>query len=209
MRHLISAFAVTVTILSACQAPQRPSEPTSLLEPAAFDGRHLNSDRDPNYLAMKLPYPPFEALRMKLEAKLGRKLNHRGEAHITVLTPPEFATLSRYLTIHEIHEIALRLRLQNARVSEICLGEGAIKTPAMQTYFVVVQAPELIAIRRAIRDAVIERGGDRSLLNAEHFYPHITVGFTDRDLHEGDGVTKSPQTCQLAHNGADMRVTRK
>jgi len=56
----------------------------------------------------------------------------------------------------------------------------------MVTYFIVVDAPFLKTWRKT-------RWG----LNEEKFpyYPHITLGFTERDLHLQDGAVKDARSC--------------
>lgn len=51
---------------------------------------HTESKPYGSYLAMNLPFEPIEALRKELERRESVSLAHRGEAHITVITPPEF-----------------------------------------------------------------------------------------------------------------------
>ena len=58
------------------------------------------------------------------------------------------------------------------------------------TYFVVVQSEDLISIRKKIQDSFVGKGGDKNDFNPLNYFPHITLGFTKRDLHESDGVIK-------------------
>lgn len=43
-----------------------------------------------SWLGVNLSYGPFDQLRKSVEKTIKYKLNSRGEAHITVITPPEF-----------------------------------------------------------------------------------------------------------------------
>lgn len=58
-----------------------------------------------------------------------------------------------------------------------------------------VNSPDLVAIRKEIQELYVSRGGDGRLFEANHYYPHITVGFSKQDLHEADGVIKDKNSC--------------
>src|SRR4051812_31607633 len=51
-----------------------------------------------DYIALPLLYPPAERLRQNLEKELSAALLNRGEAHITVVTPPELKVLAKILS---------------------------------------------------------------------------------------------------------------
>ncbi|MCU0428114.1 MAG: 2'-5' RNA ligase family protein [Candidatus Kapabacteria bacterium] len=160
---------------------------------------HTGNGAFDNYLAMNLPYPPAEALWKSLEKQFGTTLKNRGEAHITVISPPEFSNvLGKVLTIQEINDIALTMKIQNARFTPVCLGRAQVVLDgkAEQTYYVVVRSDDLLAIRRAIFEKFCAKGGEISLWDPHHFYPHITIGYTKQDLHEeGNGVRKGVNSC--------------
>lgn len=151
-----------------------------------------------NYLAQNVHYPPVERLREDLEAKIGAPLKNRGEAHITVVTPVEYDNvLSPRLPIAKINEIARASSIQSLPFEPVCLGRGqvAIEGRDEQTYYIVVTAPKLVDLRRQIAKAFVDAGGDPAAFRAEDFNPHITVGFTRRDLHAEDGVVKDAKSC--------------
>ena len=152
-----------------------------------------------SYLSMNLPFAPAEALWKALEKELKQPLKNRGEAHITVISPPEFSqVLGKVLTIKEINEIATKMAIQNARFTSLCLGRAQINLEGKpeQAYFVVVRSEDLVNIRRAIFERYVTKGGEASLWDPLHFYPHITIGFTKQDLHEeGNGVRKGINAC--------------
>lgn len=156
-----------------------------------------------NWLALNLDEKPAELIRRHIdnqtastESTSGQPpktaLKHRGEAHITILTPPEFNLLKDKLTMKEIEAIAQAQGLQISQWTPVCLGRGQHKNES--TYYVVVQSQDLFMIRQAISREYIARAG-RNNFAADHFYPHITIGFTDRDLHEADGVIKDKNSC--------------
>ncbi len=161
---------------------------------------HHGSKPFENWLGMQLPYAPVRDVLEQVERNLGKVLKNRGEAHITVVTPPEFdGVLKAHLTIQEIDEIAQSKKLQNAKLEAVCIGRGEAKIDgkAEQTYFIVLKSPGLLKIREAIRQKFVAKGGKPALFAASHFYPHITIGFTKTDLHEQQGVIKDSHSCWL------------
>ncbi|OGT48298.1 MAG: hypothetical protein A3E82_05775 [Gammaproteobacteria bacterium RIFCSPHIGHO2_12_FULL_38_11] len=48
----------------------------------------------------------------------------------------------------------------------------------------------MLNIRRQIYQEYLANGGTRQAWDPDHYYPHITVGYSLRDLHESDGVIK-------------------
>lgn len=150
------------------------------------------------YLTMELPYAPYESLRKQLEAKVG-PLKHRGEAHITVITPPEYDKVLRPagVTIDEIEAIARKEKIQDSEYELVCLAKGEVKekNKTLRTYFVVMQSKALDKIREKVSELYRKKGGDPEKFHPEWFWSHITLGFTERDLHESDGVIKTAQSC--------------
>ncbi len=147
---------------------------------------------------MNINYRPVRDLYIQLYKSLDYKIKNRGEAHITVVTPVEFnQVLRKKISIDEINIIASDYHIQESRFDVVCIGEGkaSIKGRVERNYFVVVESSDLIEIRKSIQNLYVSRGGDPSEFVAEHFFPHITLGFTKRDLHENDGVTKDRMSC--------------
>lgn len=140
-----------------------------------------------DWVGLQLPYPEFEKLRKSLELDLGAELKNRGEAHITVITPPEFykwKASSKSLEMKDL-EKEVKAELQAAKWKAVCVGSG--QKDQMKTYFVVIDSPELFGLRQKLAKL--------GALDADHFYPHVTLGFTERDLHEQDGVIKNEKAC--------------
>ncbi|MFZ4713528.1 MAG: 2'-5' RNA ligase family protein [Bacteriovoracaceae bacterium] len=147
------------------------------------------------YLSMELPYAPVKALYQDLQKRLGKKLITRKEAHITVITPVEFdEALSSKLTMSKIEEIAKKYDIQNSPFTIKCLGRAEVK--GNETYYLVVESEALTKIRSEIaREFVMNHGVMGVFKPVKYFFPHITVGFTKRDLHLADGVVKDEKTC--------------
>jgi 2'-5' RNA ligase len=173
------------------------------LQVLAIDGSQEAFLVQKNYLAMVTPYPPTRELLQALEARLSElsgapaKLLNRGESHVTVITPPEFAVLKKSLSIDAINLIAREEKLQSAKLEALCVGRGQASLDGRleETYFVVVRSPDLLRLRRRIEKLFRQKGGTVEAFDAERYFPHITLGFTKDDLHESQGVIKSEKTC--------------
>lgn len=160
-----------------------------------------------SYLSMNLPYEPFQQIREQLEQMLGKKLTNRDEAHITVITPPEYDVLKSKINIQEINQIAMEMHLQKSKYKPLCIGQGELKLNNQfeQTYYVVVASEALFAIRQKIEDIYVLRGGQKNNFRAEVYYPHVTLGFTLRDLHYEDGVIKDATSCRFEMKDPDAK----
>lgn len=145
-----------------------------------------------SYYSIDFPFEKFEQTRLKIESQTGQKLKHRGEAHLTVLTPPELKSLIPYISNSEIDQIATQFKLDNKSVELICIGKG--QSQEFSTYFYIVKAPTAIEFRKAILKQALTKSKTINF-EAEHYYPHITIGFTEKDLHEQDGVIKDTRLC--------------
>lgn len=196
MKKLLISLMFLV-LLCACAGAPRAARQISAQNmpfashtgPGAFDG----------VLAQNLPYENFKKLRSLLERHFGRELNYykgwnkNGEAHITVVTPVEYWQILRpYLSMDEINRIALKNKIQSAAPEILGMGAGRLEIDGKmeETYFVIMRAPGLVKVRRAVQKEFIKRGGAPGAFNPRDFYPHVTVAYTKRDLHIQDGVIK-------------------
>ncbi|MGE5086297.1 MAG: 2'-5' RNA ligase family protein [Bacillota bacterium] len=151
-----------------------------------------------SYLTMSLSYPGFESLLREVEKSTGTTLKNRGEAHITVITPPEFDTaLSKKISMKEINTLAEKLRIQGTPFKPLCVGKGVATLHGAEqtTYFVVIESESLFKLRKAIQDLYIAKGGQAADFNPDLFFPHVTLGYTERDLHFEDGIKKDVSKC--------------
>ncbi len=146
-----------------------------------------------DYVAANVTFAPIEALRRDVERSLGGQLKNRGEAHVTTLTPAETGVLRKKLSMAEIERIVAARGLQRARIEPQCVGVGSKGRD--HTFFLVVGSPELVAVRGALADAYVAKGGARADFEPTAFFPHVTLGFTKRDLHESDGIKKNVASC--------------
>lgn len=151
-----------------------------------------------NYVAIQLPYEPAAVLKAEVESGFSVQLRSRGEAHLTVITPPEFHdALSSRLTIDEIDAMAVEDGLQRAAFEIECLGQATalVEGRRQSVFYVVLRAPAARAFRGRVEAEFRKRGGLASQFDADSYFPHITIGFTQRDLHFEDGARKDASTC--------------
>jgi hypothetical protein len=132
-----------------------------------------------------------------VEAATGLSLRDRGEAHITVVTPPEEQVLRARLSGSEILAALGTDSIQQESFKVTCLGHGLVQAghEKQETFYAVIYAPGLVARRAHLAAAFRAAGGSEGGFDPAHFYPHITVGFTHGDLHEQDGVVKDRDSC--------------
>ncbi len=160
---------------------------------------HQGSGHFDTALAMNIQYAPVKSVRDLLSAYLNYPLrfftgwNKDGEAHITVITPPEYSDiLKNFVSIERIEEIALQNYIQSSDLTVLGLGRGVvnINDKPEETYFIIMKSNNLMKIRQQIYEEFVQNGGDNNAWDPNHFHPHITVGYSLRDLHEADGVIK-------------------
>jgi len=160
-----------------------------------------HSDEGPlgSYLTMNVNFPPVSELFFLVLIHQGFSLQNRGEAHITVITPIEFNNVLQPMgvTIDEINKIAHSKNIQSSKFEVECLGRGKadIEGKTEKTFYIVVTSEDLIEIREKVHSIFVNKGGDPHKFKPRSYYPHITVGFTRRDLHESDEVIKNLDSC--------------
>ncbi|KAI8083194.1 uncharacterized protein B0P05DRAFT_467461 [Gilbertella persicaria] len=97
-------------------------------------------------------------------------LINRGESHITVITPPEFAVLATAnVTIEQVNKIARDLKIQSSKVKVICLGKEDVVVSGVEkiVYQIIVSAPNLVKIREEIFKIYAKNGGNTALFDPE------------------------------------------
>jgi hypothetical protein len=159
---------------------------------------HHKEGRFGSYLTMTVNFSPLKTLFEQLPGLL----KNRGEAHVTVVTPVEFYQVLRSkVTMAQIDKIAKQQQIQATKFETVCLGRGQKKgkdqgkTKVESTYFVVINAEGLLNIRRKVHALFVKQGGQAEAFDPNHYYPHITVGFSSKDLHQSDGVIKDRTAC--------------
>ncbi len=177
---------------------------SAVYSPAAFI-EHKNPKAFKSYVAINLHNEPFAQIRKDLQKQLGIKLQSRGESHITVITPPEYdQILKKRIGIQELHSLAKKRSLQLTPFKLLCVGKASLPTGEAvdSTYYAVVSSEGVFSFRKEVQKLFVERGGRALDFNPDLFYPHVTLGYTKRDLHFEDGVRKDASTCafQLKEN---------
>lgn len=168
-----------------------------------FDQRFYTYSGDGKYdsfLAMNIKYAPIKNLRSQIESALNLKLDYlkllkpEGEAHITVITPIEFYdVLKNKLTIEDINKIARRYNIQSSKISipQIGSAKKTVNGKETETFFIIADSDNLRHIRWQVYYEFVRRGGNKNAFDPAWFFPHITIGYIGRDLHESDGVLKN------------------
>ena len=159
---------------------------------------HRGGDVFANYVAIEMPHDPMPALRAQIEAAFSVRLRSRRRAHLTVISPREIHdALSARMTMDELDAMAEEAGLQRAPIEVECLGRATaiFEGVSHQTFYVVVRSPAALAFRRRVAAEFRRRGGAEGQFSPDVFFPHVTVGFTHRDLHFEDGVMKDTSTC--------------
>jgi hypothetical protein len=113
-----------------------------------------------------------------LEAKLiDMMLIRSGEAHITVISPPEFSVLAAAnVTIDDINKIAVDYEIQASNFEVICLGRAKVEDNTV--YQIIVYSDDLVRIRTRIFQLYWNNGGNPALFDPkvgfeETLYIHL------------------------------------
>lgn len=152
-------------------------------------------------LVYNVDYHSVQKLIPQLEKIYSIKLENRGEAHITLITPPNFSGkfnpggygLHNVFTTNEIHNMFSN-SIQDVDFEIICIGSRESENGNL-VFYLVVDAPELFQMRKYLQSEYERRARAKNIphyFNYLDFYPHITIGFVGDDVH---GVSKGPETC--------------
>ena len=150
-----------------------------------------------DWVGIPMPYAPVEKIREELEKRIGKKLHHRGEAHITVITPPEFRILSQTLKMNWIEKIVAKEGSMKAPIKVLCLKKitAVLGNKTEESWFISVESAELREFRSQVWRRFVANGGIPGDFAWKRWAPHITVGFTSRDLHDEDRISKDKADC--------------
>lgn len=93
--------------------------------------------------------------------------------------------------------MALENNIQSLNWTAECVGTASlvINNNTETVYFVVVNSPALFELRKKINEAFIRNGGDKKAFDPNKYEPHVTLGYTKRDLFMEDGVSKNKISC--------------
>lgn len=201
MSHYAFAILLVVTLMLSRMLASEPSARASyalmrsVMQSAPFVA-HVGAGPFANYLSMEIPFAPIDNLRRKLEWDLRVELKTRGEAHITVINPQEAQKLASKLPIDVINEMTKEV-IQTSSWTPVCIGKGTAIIDGNEEHalFLVVDSDDLRKLRLSIYEKFLALGGDKNDFSVDDYFPHITIGFTKRDLHPEDGVVKNRNSC--------------
>jgi hypothetical protein len=150
---------------------------------------------DAAFLAMNLPRNPILKLRDDLAHALDRPLKGFNEAHITVVTPPELNDHFVGVAQDEISIWAQTHGIQKLPFFVRGVGQASLSResgPSISTYFLVVESADILRFR-----SEVFKRFSRTKAEDLSFEPHITLGFTERDLHAQEGIRKDASSLIL------------
>ena len=195
MRLLKLWLLAQLALLTSCASFYSNTFKTVTYSPEVFVP--ISWIENKSHLAMNLHYPPVQKVKEQLDANLPSPLKTRGEAHITVITPPEFEKLKAFISMDQINALAIQHNIQQFSFKPVCIGRGRLQIDGREesTFFMVVDSKDLFDFRRKTKEAFILAGGALKDFDENLFFPHITIGFTKRDLHFEDGILKDKSSC--------------
>lgn len=171
-----------------------------------FISRYFGEGDWNSALAMNISYKPIKDVRSEIEKLIygGQALRFltdwepNGEAHITTITPVEYQqcmwSRSRGLNVLDIETINTLARKMNIQSSDLSIeGLGVARkkfenrdSTVDQTHFLIVRSQRLQEIRNEIYRRYLANGGVKDCWSPEIFFPHITIGYTYKDIHFPD-----------------------
>lgn len=188
-----------ICLLSGCgHAPVVDPEITALTTTPQSQWRPQIFISYPDWLGMNIDPVPVDQIRQQLERISGTSLKSRGETHITVFSPVEYKKIQSKMDMTELELVAHQMDIQKTTWTPICVARGVDqKNSGNVTWYIVVEAKGLLELRREVLRRFVKNGGNPADFDPANFYPHITIGFTDRDLFYTDGVIKDSRNCSF------------
>ena len=211
MRFLFLYLIISQTFILSNDlnpAPYKRSQKSQILQkiykPVAFISHNDPIKKYGTYLARNISFEPVSQIRRHIEMRRNLKLRHRGEAHITILTPPEYNQIREWNPSVNMNSIN---RLVGPVVQYLhfnVLGIGSVKglntnNEISEVFFLVVRSRGLRAIRKLI---AAEWSIPKKIFDPMQQDFHITIGFTVSDLFSRPGfeVRKDKSSLQLDLN---------
>lgn len=146
-------------------------------------------------LIRSVHYPSVNALIPQLNSLYKLNLEDRREAHITIVTPPEFqSSLTKVFTVNEMLN-RYSSSIQALPFEVVCVGSRKSSNGQSHVFYLVVKSHELSNIRFDLAQEAELRGRTQSIplvFKPEAFWPHITIGYIKGDVFE---FTKGPESC--------------
>lgn len=126
---------------------------------------------------LHIPFAWAEAIRRSVERVIGQELLHRGEAHITVLSPGEVRVAG--VSAAELLD-ACWAKLETAQWDAEWVGSATVGDST--AYFIIIESTDLEEIRGGLGAAFAIPG-----FRVEDQQFHVTLGYTLRDVFPKDG----------------------
>ena len=146
---------------------------------------HINPDMHfGTYLIHKVNFAPANRIKKIIEKLKDLELTDRGEAHITVLTPPEHDAIKAAIPEFSMEKVNEAVKNWIQFTDWKVLGVGAARGQNFQNkytevYFLVVKSKELRFVRNLI--ARMYRI-PKNIFDPKKQDFHITLGFTESDM---------------------------
>lgn len=150
-----------------------------------------------DWVGIPMPYGPVEKLRAELEKRIGKKLQHKGEAHITVITPSEMRILSQTLKVNTVEKIVVKESAMKAKVKVLCLKKVStvLGSKSEESWLISMESDELREFRNQVWRRFVANGGMPDDFQWKRWSPHITLGYTSAELHDEDRLSKAKTEC--------------
>jgi 2'-5' RNA ligase len=146
-------------------------------------------------LIRSVHYPSVNALIPQLNSLYKVNLEDRREAHVTIITPPEFqSSLTKVFTVNEMLN-RYSSNIQALPFEVVCVGSRKSSNGQNHVFYLVVKSDELSNIRFDLAQEANLRARTQSIplvFKPEAFWPHITIGFIKGDVFE---FSKGPESC--------------
>jgi|GEM_PF-3971634 len=151
----------------------------------------------PDWVGIPMPHGPIEKIREELEKRIGKKLLHQGEAHITVITPSEMRILSQTIKVNTVEKIVVKESAMKAKVKVLCLKKitAVLGSKSEESWFISMESDELREFRNQVWRRFVANGGIPDDFQWKRWSPHITLGYTSQDLHDEDRLSKEKTDC--------------
>ncbi|KAJ9530140.1 hypothetical protein QJQ45_023423 [Haematococcus lacustris] len=209
-------IAAAVTFLALLAGPAaaflQPTAPLFRVDKQALDGSKVaftprvfgnaTNKYAGSWLGFQLSWALYEPIFAQLNSTAGvAPLVNRGDVYITTISTAEYAVLSSLssITIQDINAIAMASDIQASSFVPHCVARfrKSLVTPAVvdEAYNVPASSADLVAIRQRVSDLYQMLGGEPGMFNPTSFLPHITLGFSRRNMGDADGVFKGENAC--------------
>lgn len=191
-------FIITIFILSFTQSYAKVKISKRIFEKVQFSDQFMESGA----LIRNVHYFAVNELVDQLESLYNLKLTDRGEAHITVITPPEGQGsgapsknekgINFFISAPDIVNL-YKNSLQNTTFDIVCVGR--LVEGHKTVFYLVIESKDLFMVRNDINTRSLEIANKQSKklwFKPNNYYPHITIGFVGGDIHN---KSKGPETC--------------